>query len=146
MGMFIILISFFIQTGYVSFHSVLVSTPIAILVGAILLSNSIRDIEEDTEAGRRTLAILLGKKNAIYFLAGMFATSYVWVVALIITGILTPWALIVFFSVAYPKKAVSVFHSKHTPKEMGPAMKATAQTNKIFGLLLALGLLIGYFL
>ena len=144
MGMFIILISFYIQTGYVSLISVIISAPIAILVGAILLSNSIRDIDEDTEAGRKTLAILLGRKKAIQFLASMFLVAYAWVFILILIGILSPWSLLIVFSTPYPIKAVTGFIGKKTPLQMVPAMQATAKTNKTFGVLLALSLLCSY--
>jgi len=144
MGMLIILISFYIQTGYVSLLSVIVATPIAILVGAILLSNSIRDIDEDTEAGRKTLAILLGRKKAINILAGMFIIAYLWVLILMVIHILSPWSLLIIFSLPFPIKAVTGFIGKKTPVQMVPAMKATAQTNQIFGILLAISLFCSY--
>ena len=50
MGSVFVLISFFIQTGRINEQSILISIPIAILVGAINLSNNIRDIEEDKRA------------------------------------------------------------------------------------------------
>ena len=65
MGVLIILISFYIQTGTVTATSVLVSVPSFLLVGAILLANNIRDLDGDKEFGRKTLAILLGRKGAI---------------------------------------------------------------------------------
>ncbi|WP_042345106.1 1,4-dihydroxy-2-naphthoate polyprenyltransferase [Bacillus massiliigorillae] len=146
MGMLIILIAFFIQTGTLTSTSFLVSMPIAFLVGAILLSNSIRDIDEDTEGGRKTLAILLGKKNAIVFLAGMFTGAYVWIIVLVLLNIVTPWVLLVILSVPKPLKAVKGFIGKETPLQMMPAMKATAQTNTIFGFLLSVGLFLSYYL
>ncbi len=50
MGLTIILISFFIQTGTMTTTPVLVSVPISILVGAILLANNIRDLDGDKKA------------------------------------------------------------------------------------------------
>lgn len=144
MGMLIILISFFIQTGTITTISVLVSMPIAFLVGAILLSNSIRDLDGDKESGRRTLAILLGKKNAIVFLAGMFIVAYSWLFVLVLMKIVTPWVFLVILSVPKPLKAVKGFIGKETPIQMMPAMKATAQTNTIFGFLLSVGLFLSY--
>ena len=38
-----------------------------ILVGSINLSNNIRDLEGDKKGGRKTLAVLFGKKNASSF-------------------------------------------------------------------------------
>ncbi|MGM9923107.1 MAG: 1,4-dihydroxy-2-naphthoate polyprenyltransferase [Bacillus sp. (in: firmicutes)] len=146
MGMLIILISFFIQTGTVTTTAVLVSMPITFLVGGILLSNSIRDLDGDKENGRRTLAILLGKKRAIAFLAGMFIVAYIWVICLVLMKIVTPWLLLVLISVPKPIKAIKGFIGKETPLEMMPAMKDTAQTNTIFGFLLSVGLFINFLL
>ncbi|MBG9547699.1 1,4-dihydroxy-2-naphthoate polyprenyltransferase [Cytobacillus firmus] len=146
MGMLIILISFYIQAGTVTATSVLVSFPILILVGAILLANNIRDLDGDKEFGRKTLAILLGKKRAINLLAGMFIVSYAWVFILIAMNIITPWLAIVVLSAPKAIKATKGFIGKTLPMQMMPAMKATAQTNTIFGFLLSVGLFLGYLL
>lgn len=146
MGMLIILISFYIQTGTVDTTSILVSIPIFILVGAILLSNNIRDLDGDKEFGRKTLAILLGRKKAIQLLAAMFIVSFVWVFVLMALQLTSPWLAIVLLSAPKALKATKGFIGKSIPIEMMPAMKATAQTNTIFGFLLSIGLFLGYLL
>ncbi|CRK84513.1 1,4-dihydroxy-2-naphthoate polyprenyltransferase [Neobacillus massiliamazoniensis] len=145
MGMMIILISFFIQTRTVDSTSILVSVPSLVLVGLILLSNNIRDLDGDKENGRKTLAILLGKKRAIYLLAGMFTFAYLWIIALIIFGVAPIWVALVILSVPKAIKATLGFVKNSLPIQMAPAMKATAQTNTIFGFLLAVGIFIGHF-
>ena len=146
MGMGIVLIAFFIQTGEVTVEAVLISVPSMILVGAIMLSNNIRDIVGDTEGGRKTMAILVGRHNAVTVLAAFFIVSYVWIIALVIFTPLTAWALLVFLSIKKPIEAVKLFRAKEKPLEVMPAMKYTAQTNTIFGFLLAIGLLASYFI
>lgn len=146
MGMMIILISFYIQTGTVTTMSVLVSLPILILVGAILLANNIRDLDGDKEFGRKTLAILLGREGAIKLLAGMFIVSYIWVFVLIFTGSASPWLAIVILSIPKAINATKGFIGKTIPVTMMPAMKATAQTNTIFGFLLSIGIFLGHYL
>ncbi|MED1471356.1 1,4-dihydroxy-2-naphthoate polyprenyltransferase [Bacillus salipaludis] len=145
MGMLIILISFFIQTGTVTSTSILVSVPSMVLVGEIMLSNNIRDLDGDKKNGRKTIAILLGKKRAIYLLAGMFTFSYLWVIALIVAGVTPAWVAIVIISAPKAIKATKGFIENTLPIQMAPAMKATAQTNTIFGFLLAVGIFIGHF-
>lgn len=115
MGMIIILISFFIQTGTVTSTSVLVSIPIFILVGAIMLSNNIRDLDGDKEFGRKTLAILIGRNAAIKLLAGMFIISYAWVFILIALNIISPWLAIVVLSAPKAIKATKGFIGKTIP-------------------------------
>ena len=146
MGMGIVLIAFFIQTNTVTLDAVLLSVPSMILVGAIMLSNNIRDIVGDTEGGRKTMAILVGRSNAVYILSLFFIVSYLWVAGLVIIEDITYWALIVLLSILKPIKAIEIFRAKKEPLEVMPAMKFTAQTNTIFGFLLAVGLLIDYVL
>lgn len=143
MGTAFILIAYFIQTNTVSFESLLISIPVGILVGAINMSNNIRDIEEDKKGGRKTLAILLGRKNAVKALAIAFIISYAWIVALIVMGEVSPWLLVVFLGIKKPITAIQNFSSGNN---MGLAMKSTALTNTFFGALLSVGLLISYFL
>ena len=62
MGMIIILLAFFIQTGNVNGFVVWISLPIVITIGLINMANNIRDRVKDKASGRKTLSILLGKK------------------------------------------------------------------------------------
>ena len=144
MGMIIILISFFIQTGSVSLESVLVSVPITVLIGNIMLSNNIRDMEGDRDSGRHTIPILMGRNNAITLLALVFTFNYLWLIGLVLLQIITPWSLLALGSIPKARQAVLGFRGKSLAVEMMPAMQATAQTNTIFGLLLATGLILGY--
>lgn len=146
MGMLIVLISTFIQVGSVPNSAILLSIPSALLVAAIMLSNNIRDIVEDKKGGRKTMAILVGRKNAITILTSFFLVSYLWIVVLVILQDVTPWALLVLLSLKKPIHAIKLFREKENPLEVGLAMKDTALTNTIFVFLLGIGLLIGYFI
>ncbi|MEL3973918.1 1,4-dihydroxy-2-naphthoate polyprenyltransferase [Rossellomorea oryzaecorticis] len=146
MGLIIILISFYIQTETITAESILVSVPVSILVGLILLANNIRDLDGDKENGRKTVAILLGKKGAIVLLGSMFFVTYAWVAGLVLFGDVSPWIFVSYLSIPKAVKATKGFIGKSQPIEMMPAMKATAQTNTIFGFLLSIGLLLAYFI
>ncbi|KMY51622.1 1,4-dihydroxy-2-naphthoate polyprenyltransferase [Peribacillus loiseleuriae] len=145
MGYVIILIAYFIQTGDVSGIVAIVAIPSLILVGLINMSNNLRDHDGDKANGRRTLPILLGREKGVRFMVIMFAIAYLWVIVIVMLGIITPWILLTLFSIPKATKATKGFVGKTIPIEMMPAMKATAQTNTIFGLLLSIGLLISYF-
>ncbi|MEG9298693.1 1,4-dihydroxy-2-naphthoate polyprenyltransferase [Mangrovibacillus sp. Mu-81] len=146
MGLIIILISFYIQTSMITTYSILISVPVSILVGMILLANNIRDLDGDKENGRKTVAILLGKKGAIVFLGAMFFITYAWVAGLVFFGEAPAWLFVSYLSIPKAVKATKGFIGKSHPLEMMPAMKATAQTNTIFGFLLSAGLLLAYFI
>jgi 1,4-dihydroxy-2-naphthoate octaprenyltransferase len=146
MGMLIVLIAFYIQTGEITSIAVLLSIPSMLLVAAIMLSNNIRDLVEDKAGGRKTMALLIGRKRAINVLLGLFIASYLWILALVVMGEITPWALLVILSIKKPIHAIQTFKAHEDPLKVGPAMKDTALTNTIFGFLLGIGLLIGYIL
>jgi len=145
MGPVIVLISYYIQAGTLSRDVVLTSIPVAILVGAILLSNNIRDLDSDRERGRKTLAIRLGRPKAIQLLAGMFAAAYLWTIvyALIIASY---WFLLVLLSLPKAVQAIRRFRGKTKPAEMMPAMKSTAQLHTQYGILLMAGILLEGFI
>ncbi|MGM8365160.1 1,4-dihydroxy-2-naphthoate polyprenyltransferase [Virgibacillus sp. W0181] len=142
MGTVIIAISYYIQTSALSVDVILISVPVALFIGAILLSNNIRDLDGDKLNGRKTIAILLGRKNAIRLLASFFIFSYILTIIYIVMNILPVWSLLTLLSA---KKAVDVingFSGKSNPIEMMPAMIATGKTNSIYGFLLGFSLLL----
>ncbi len=142
MGFVIIAISQFIQTGAVTATTVLVSVPTTILIGAILMANNIRDLADDMKHGRKTLAILLERDKAVYCLMAMFAFSYGWLVLLVASAVVSPWALLAFLSLPKAWRAARIFRRNTAAPALMPAMAATAQTNTLFGVLLAGGLLV----
>ncbi|MBC6315589.1 1,4-dihydroxy-2-naphthoate polyprenyltransferase [Listeria grandensis] len=142
MGGIITFISFYIQAGFISSFIVYVSIPVMVLVGNLLLANSIRDLEPDKANGRLTLAILLGRKGALILFTFAFIFAYVWEIALIFTIQATPWILIILLSVPEAIKAVRRFIGKSVPITMVPAMKATSKALTFFGILLAIAFLI----
>jgi len=146
MGTVMIAISYFIQTGHVTKEIIFISVPIAILIGTIMLANNIRDLENDKISGRKTIAILLGHKNAVKFFAILFILTYAWTGVLIIIGILPLWSLIVALSIPKAISVIKGYIGKKMPIEMMPAMINTGKTNSIFGFLLGISLLIGTFL
>lgn len=146
MGVFIIWISFFIQVQNITLNCLLLSLPIGLLVGGINMANNIRDMDGDKAKGRRTLPVLLGRSRSITVLAVLFALSYLWILGLMLARVDSAWLLIVFASLPKAIQATKLFHGKNKSIQLMPAMKATAQMQTLFGLLLSVGLLLDYFI
>lgn len=144
MGFLIVIIAFYIQTGTVTIDAILLSIPSTLLVAAIMLSNNIRDIVGDAASGRKTLAILAGRPAAVNILLSFFVLAYAWIAGLVVFGMITPWALLVFIGIIKPVKIIRIFKRYTEPLKVMPAMKDTGITNTLFAFLLAIGLLIGH--
>ncbi len=144
MGGLLIILAFYIQTGQVTLTSLLLSVPTVFLVGAILMANNIRDRDNDRAHGRRTLAIMLGKRRAVTVLGAMMAAAYVWTLGLATLAMVPWWTVLVVGSLFSAAQAIRRFRRAEYPADMMPAMQATAATNTHFGLLLTIGLLLSH--
>ncbi|MUK90041.1 1,4-dihydroxy-2-naphthoate polyprenyltransferase [Ornithinibacillus sp. L9] len=142
MGTVIIGISYFIQTGTVTSEALFISIPVAIFIGCIMLANNIRDLDGDKKNGRKTIAILLGRPNAVRLLALLFVFAYILTTLYMILGILPIWSVITYLGIILAIKVIKNFWGKTQPLEMMPAMIATGKTNSIYGFLLGLSLFI----
>ncbi len=137
--------AFFLQTGAVTAGSILVSIPATILIGVILSANNIRDMDNDRASGRRTLVILLGRGNSVFYLVAANALAFIWIGCLAAAGLVSAWALLGLFGIIPAWRSIKLFARHHEPKDLMPAMKCAAQANTVTGLLFSLGMLLGIF-
>lgn len=54
----------YIQSGVVNLRTIVIAIPTMIYIGTVLLSNNMSDRKEDREAGRKTLAIMIGAQRS----------------------------------------------------------------------------------
>ena len=98
MGPVMVLGCFWVLLGHVDWTALPVSVPIGLMVSLILYYQSIPDIDTDEQAGKRTIAVRLGKKRALTGLWVYGMIIYLSIVALIISGGLSPLAWCTFFT------------------------------------------------
>jgi 1,4-dihydroxy-2-naphthoate octaprenyltransferase len=127
-----------VQTGELSVEALVASIPFGVLVALVLFANNIRDIEQDGRTGIKTLAILLGRHASLIAFGGFIAFAYLYVVAVVALGALSPWALLVFLSLPTAIGLLRRF-SVSFP-EMADAL--TAQLDTVFGVLFVVALIL----
>ena len=144
MGTIIIALSFYFQTGYVNADIAVVSLPLFIMIGAILLANNIRDLDNDKESGRRTYAILVGRNNAIKTMAISFFVAYLLNVLFIVTKYASWWNLLVFVTIPLAIKIIKGFSANNNKKTMAPYMVLTAKLTIFVGFIMSLANILKY--
>jgi len=142
MGYIIIAISAYLQIGYVPTEAVAISIPVAILIGSILLANNIRDLDNDKVNGRKTIACLVGHRRAVYVLIGFFAAAVLSLIIAVLAFEVYWFALLALLSIPLMIKTVRLFWEDLPPEQLMPGMAQTGKVNTIFGLLLAISLVI----
>ena len=144
MGTIIIALSFYFQTGYVNADIIVVSLPLFIMIGAILLANNIRDLDNDKESGRRTYAILVGRNNAIKTMAISFIVVYLLNVLFIVTRYASWWNLLVFVTIPLAIKIIKGFSENNHKTTMAPFMVLTAKLTIFVGFIMSLANILKY--
>lgn len=144
MGTVIISLSFYFQTGYVNADIIVVSLPLFIMIGAILLANNIRDLDNDKESGRRTYAILVGRNNAIKTMAISFIVVYLLNVLFIVTKYASWWNLLVFVTIPLAIKIIKGFSENNHKTTMAPFMVLTAKLTIFVGFIMSLANILKY--
>jgi len=127
-----------VQRQALSLKAFYISIPFGILVGLVLLANNIRDIAYDSRQGIKTIGILLGDRQSIFLYAGLILTAYLYTIAMVVIGILSPWGLLVLLSLPRAIKLLKSFMTK-IPEA---ADAITAQLNTLFGLFLIVSLIL----
>lgn len=110
MGIGIATTVIYIHTGIVNLNTVLVAVPTSIFIGTILLSNNLSDIAMDEEAGRKTLPILMGSKNAEKLWVFNVIMLFVLTLLLGMVGIY-PKNVLIMMVMLFPYKAIPRFLS-----------------------------------
>ena len=104
-GPLMVLGGHFIQTGRYGVSALVSGIVPGILVGALLFLNEFPDVEADREVGRRNAVIHLGleKSSKIYVL--LIASTYIWVLACVLLGLMPVTMLVTFVTLPLALKA-----------------------------------------
>ena len=146
MGTIIISLSFYFQTGYVNADIIVVSLPLFIMIGAILLANNIRDLDNDKESGRRTYAILVGRNNAIKTLASSFVVVYLLNIVFAVIKYVSWYNLLVLVTIPLAIKIIKGFSTNNHKTTMAPFMVLTAKLTIFVGFIMSLANILKYLL
>ena len=130
---------------------VVAAIPPGALVTAILVVNNLRDIPTDTVAGKRTLAVILGRRWTAVEFALLLAVAYAVPVLLAVawgvgggplggTTALAPFVLLPLLTIPAAWSLLRQVRTFGEPRELNRALKGTARLSLWHGLLFAIGL------
>lgn len=111
MGPIMVAGAYWVIAGQPSLGALLVSIPVGLMVASILYYQSLPDMKTDEAAGKRTLAVRLGKKGAFFVLILWLVLIYLAIIALVIGGLLTWLSLLSLLTIPIFLKLVYVVRS-----------------------------------
>src|SRR5205807_3737398 len=86
--------SYFVQIQQLPWEAFVCAVPVGLLASAILVVNNVRDIETDRRAGKRTLAVRLGRARTRALYAAMIYGAYLLLFVTWVFGPLTGWVML----------------------------------------------------
>lgn len=112
---------------------------LGLLSAAVLMINNLRDIETDVGAGKRTLAVRLGRTPALGVYAALMGMPYVILGVLVATN--DRWLTLGFAALPIHVIAYVLGRAPKSPTDEINALKLTSIGTLVFALLCALGIL-----
>lgn len=132
--------TYYVQAGEVTAGVLAASAPVGLTVTAILVVNNVRDIDTDGVAGKRTLAVRLGRRLARGHFVATLTAAYLAATMLWLVGDFSAWALLPWLSLPLAVAPVMAVVSSVEGAALNAALRATARLHLVFGALLAAGI------
>jgi 1,4-dihydroxy-2-naphthoate polyprenyltransferase len=133
--------SYFVQRRALPWEAFVLAVPVGLLIAGILVVNNVRDIDTDRRAGKRTLAVRLGRERTRVLFATIVAVAFVTSWVPWFAGALSPWLLLTAAGAPLAYGVVQTVRTHTDGPSLNSALARTAKLALLFCLLLCAGVL-----
>ena len=114
--------SYYVQTEDLHWEAFALSVPVGLLAAAILVVNNVRDVDTDRRAGKRTLAVKLGRERARALFVAMLVLAFASPLVIAAAGGLSWW--LVLHALAWPLAPPLIRDRPHAHRRPGAQRRA----------------------
>ena len=132
--------SYFVQVEELRWEAVALGVPVGLLAAAILVVNNVRDVDTDRRAGKRTLAVKLGRDRARTLFVAMVALTFV--IPVLLVPALSAWLLLPLAALPLAPPLIRTVRTSTDGPALNGALAATGRLLAVYSLLLAGGVLL----
>jgi 1,4-dihydroxy-2-naphthoate polyprenyltransferase len=135
--------TYFAQREEWAWESFALAVPVGLLATAILMVNNVRDLETDRRAGKRTLAVRLGRAKARTLYAVTVYVAFLTAPVAWLAGGegLSPWLLLPWLALPLAAPVVRTVRNRVDGPSLNQALAKTGMLQLVFCVLLSAGLL-----
>ncbi len=141
-GVVAVMGSFFVQTEQLAWEAFALSVPVGLLACTVLMVNNIRDLDTDRRAGKRTLAVRLGRGRMRMAFALTLYLSFALVPVIWLATGLTAWINLALIALPLAPPLARTVRDRTDGGALNAALGDTARLELAFCALLALGLML----
>jgi 1,4-dihydroxy-2-naphthoate octaprenyltransferase len=133
--------SYYVQIQKLPWQAFVLAVPVGLLAAAILVVNNVRDLETDRRAGKRTLAVRLGRERTRGLYTGMVGAAFVAAIVPAAVGSLTAWLALSWLAIPLAIPVIRTVREKTDGPSLNGALAATGKLQLAFCLLFCAGIL-----
>jgi 1,4-dihydroxy-2-naphthoate octaprenyltransferase len=134
--------SYFVQVKHLDWKAFALAVPVGLLASAILVVNNFRDIDSDRRAGKRTLAVRLGRDKVRTMFAAIVYLAFVLAPVTWVFGPMKPWVLLPWLTLPLAAQIVREVRNRTDGPSLNQALAHTGMLQLAFCTLLSAGLLL----
>jgi 1,4-dihydroxy-2-naphthoate polyprenyltransferase len=134
--------SFFVQVKHLDWEAFALAVPVGLVASAILVVNNFRDLDTDRRAGKRTLAVRLGRARTRTMYAVITYLAYVLTPVTWVFGPLRPWLFLPWLTLPLAAELVRTVRNRTDGASLNQALAQTGLLQLLFCMLLSAGLLL----
>jgi 1,4-dihydroxy-2-naphthoate octaprenyltransferase len=135
--------SYFAQVEQLDWEAFVLAVPVGLVASAILVVNNVRDLETDRRAGKRTLAVRLGRRRTRVLYALMIYLAFLcaplpWLLG---SDELSAWLLLSWLALPVAVPVVRIVRNRSDGPSLNAALAQTGMLQLAFCGLLSAGIL-----
>jgi 1,4-dihydroxy-2-naphthoate polyprenyltransferase len=134
--------SYFVQVQELPWEAYACAVPVGLLASAILVVNNVRDLETDRRAGKRTLAVRLGRERTRTLYTAMVLCAFLLAPLPWLLGSMTAWLLLAWCAVPLAIPLVKLVRTRVDGPSLNGALAKTGALQLVFCVLLSAGILL----
>jgi 1,4-dihydroxy-2-naphthoate octaprenyltransferase len=134
--------SYFVQVERLDWVPFALSILVGFLSTAILVVNNVRDTDTDRRAGKRTLAVRMGRARSRALYTGLVASTYIGLPVALLSARGPAWGLLALASLPLAARPLRAVRTRTDGPALNSALAGTGALLAAFSILLTAGLLI----
>lgn len=134
--------TYYVQALDISPVVVAAGVAVGLLTTAILVVNNLRDLESDRKIGKRTLAVILGRRATQLEYVLLLLVAYAIPPLLWLVEWVSVWALLPLLSLPWALRLARMVYRTSEGVSLNTALAGTASLDLAFGILFSIGLIL----
>lgn len=134
--------SYFVQVKHLDWEAFALAVPVGLVAAGILVVNNFRDLDTDRRAGKRTLAVRLGRQRTRVMFAAIIYLAYLLTPVTWVFGPLRAWLFLPWLTLPLAAAVVRTVRNRTDGPSLNEALARTGVLQLTFCTLLAAGLLL----